>query len=135
MKTDWQEVIERAPRGPFRFYTAEHNTNYVVCGTVARVEIRVEFVNIHVKWAARCPVNERGIPNEKWEILNREPVVLIAFANDMAPYVIEPTPKGDRVRLDQLDEGVWGMLLWFIEDDAAAELAFTTLEAETSTLH
>lgn len=130
MKTDWQEVIDRAPRGQFSFRQTEHDTEYAICGTVERIDILQEFVQIHGKWVARIRVDDNGAPYGQWEILNREPDVIIAFLNGVAPYEIEPSPKGDRVRFAE-----FRMLLYFDEDAAAAELAFTYLESEASTQH
>jgi hypothetical protein len=125
-KTDWREVIERAPRGPISFRDAE----YLYCGAVDHVDIAVEFVQIHVKWATRLPLNEIENQHHNWEILNRDPMILVAFLNGEAPYTIEPSPKGDRVRFPELQ-----MLLYFNEDDAAGEVAFTYLESAKSPHH
>jgi hypothetical protein len=97
LKIDWQEVVDRNPKG----YVELNDMKYATYGPVERVEIKEEVVEIHVKWAARRPLGEYGIPCGKWEVLSREPTVLTSFPNEIVPYVIEPTPeKGDRVRFD-----------------------------------
>ena len=116
---NWQVVVDRNPKG----YVEINDSKYLVCGRVDRVEINRNEVQIYVKWAARRAIQQFNLPTGKWEILSRVPAVLLAFPNEVIPFVIEPTPhKGDRVRF------LTASIMYF--DEAEDDLTLERVEAQ-----
>lgn len=101
MRHDWNEVVERNPRG----YVELNNGKEVVHGPIESVLIdHFDFVNIRVKWAAKIKLGQYGIPSGEWEAVSSAPILLMSFPNFVAPFEIEDTPeKGPRVRFAGLN--------------------------------
>ena len=94
-KFDWQEVVERKPRG----YLELNDGKKAVHGPIESVEINDDdIVVIKLKWSAEISLGEHGIPEGNWIAIENQPIV---FPSLIAPFVIENTPeKGERVRFN-----------------------------------
>ena len=94
MQVDWQEVVDRKPKG----YLELNNGERVIHGPIEDIAIdESDFVVITLKWAARMELND-GIPGGGWRVAEEKDKKAI-FPNLVVPFVIEDTPnKGPRVR-------------------------------------
>ena len=94
MQVDWQEVVDRKPKG----YLELNNGERVIHGPIEDIAIdESDFVVITLKWAARMELNG-GIPSGRWVVAEEKDKEAI-IPNLVVPFVIEDTPnKGPRVR-------------------------------------
>jgi len=94
MQVDWQEVVDRKPKG----YLELNNGERVIHGPIESIVIDgSDFVVITLKWAARMELND-GIPGGGWRVAEEKDKKAI-FPNLVVPFVIEDTPsKGPRMR-------------------------------------
>ncbi len=95
MQVDWQEVVDRQPKG----YVELSDGKRVIHGPIENMQINEgDFVVINLKWVARAELDKVGLPSGSWKVAeDREKAVV--FPNIVVPYVIEDTPeKGPRVR-------------------------------------
>jgi len=92
-ETNWQEVVDRQPRG----YVELNDMKRVIHGPVESVEIEGDDVVIKTKWQARVELDEIGLPKPPWKgVPENNP---IRFPGRLVSYVFEDTPeKGRRVR-------------------------------------
>jgi len=105
---DWHQVVGLNPKG----YLELNNGEEALYGPIQSVTINedLDFVELRLKWAAKRPLENTGVPRGDWVPVSGEPFMVASFPNFVVPFVFETTPsKGPRIRF-----GPMSML--YIED-------------------
>ncbi|PCI29835.1 hypothetical protein COB55_01295 [Candidatus Wolfebacteria bacterium] len=91
-KCDWQEVVDRSPRG----YVEMNDGKRALYGPIESIVVdECDFVTIILKWSAEMTLGKCGIPTGEWTAVENNPIV---FPNFIVSFTIDRMPeKGDRV--------------------------------------
>lgn len=97
LHVDWQEVVDRNPKGYWESQDLE--AGIVVHGPIESIVIdESDFVIVTLKWAAKNGLPSKGTFKPKWQ--NDPELRVFMFPNLLLPFVFEEgsRDKGERVR-------------------------------------